>query len=332
MKIKITDEIEKVISGLGNKTIQRSGLMIYAAMYSLNRRKNKHGYFACNSAYLHSINSRYSRIVKAFIEAGIINYRENIKPHPTDIFKSIRTKDYSVENKRSMRYKFLIDVSAGREIDVPLATNRKYRWYEIVANSLAYLGYEPKIGRDSFGRRVHYPLIQHYKTELKNKGLWIIDAKTSQPRLLYTIMKERGIEDIRYNHIFENEIDFYLYIAEELCLDPLPGEDGFRDAAKNLFPQWLNSSGYVSNNKIFQLFPVASAFIKSLKVNNYKDCASFMQREEAKIWIDDLLQNIPVDFALPVHDSLIVKAEDFNLVLGYCKDRHPEIRFDDREL
>ena len=73
--------------------------------------------------------------------------------------------------------------------------------------------------------------------------------------------------------------------------------------------------------------PIASKFIKELKAKSYKNSAKFLQREEAKIWIDDLLNYLPVEFALPVHDCLIVKQKDCNEVLEYCIGKYPEIDF-----
>ena len=55
--------------------------------------------------------------------------------------------------------------------------------------------------------------------------------------------------------------------------------------------------------------------------------SSHLQRVESKIWIDDLLNNIPCDWALPVHDSIIVKEEDLERVYEYCKMKYPNIRF-----
>jgi len=95
---------------------------------------------------------------------------------------------------------------------------------------------------------------------------------------------------------------------------------------------WLNSNGYVQDVNIHKLFPEVSKFIKSLKNKNYKDAASFLQREEAKIWIDDLLENLPVDFGLTIHDSLIIRDKDAIKVLKYCKDKYPQIEFDVKEL
>lgn len=332
LKIRITQQIKNSINNLGNRTARKSGLKVYTALYLRNERKNKHGYFDCPSAYLISINGRYYKVIDQFIKDGIIKYQTNLKADTEDLFgPAIITKNYSPEHGYCMKYKFLISIEDGEEIEVDFKSDREYRWYNIIKDSLTELGYEVNISRDSFGRRVYHTVLNKYKTELKGKGLYVIDSITSQPRLLYSIMKKRGIVDKHYNFIFENGLNIYDYLVTELGLKGDENKTAKKEA-KDLFMFWINSSGYVPDFKINSLFPVASGFIKKLKSKNYKDSAAFLQREEARIWIDDLLENIPTNFALPVHDSLIVKHEDFQIVLQYCKDKYPDLRFDYYEL
>jgi hypothetical protein len=231
-----------------------------------------------------------------------------------------------------MKYKFIINIEDGEEIEVEFKSDRDYRWHRIIKSSLIELGYKPNIIRDTFGRRVYYSELNNYKAKFKGKDLYVIDSVTSQPRLLYLIMKQRNVVDKYYNAIFENDIiDFYEQLASELELTATKKKTA-RDRAKSLFGFWLNGKGNVPDFKISPLFPIATGFVKALKRQNYKDSSSLLQREEAHIWIDDLLENIPTSFALPVHDSLIVKAEDLVAVLQYCKDKYPDLRFDYKEL
>ena len=325
MKIILPEKIKNSINSLGNKTRKKNALKIYAALYGSNKRKNEKGYFSCPSTYLRKINARYHDIMERFIADGIIDFKKTMKIDPKDIFQSIVSKTYSSQLGYCMQYKFLIDISNGEDVEVDMSTNKKERWFELTANSLIELGYEPKITRDNFGRRVYYPLIQDYKTELKNKGLCIIDAKTSQPRLLWLIMKDRGIIDPNYHRIFSNNLDLYNYLATTLNLPN-------RDAGRDLFVNWLNGKGYVQDLRIEKIFPIATCFIRGLKKQFYKDSASFMQRAESKIWIDDLLENLPVEFALPVHDSLIIKEADYEKVMEYCQAKYPEIEFKRKEI
>jgi hypothetical protein len=90
---------------------------------------------------------------------------------------------------------------------------------------------------------------------------------------------------------------------------------------------WLNGNGYVPNYGIHTLFPFVSSFLKNLKKGNYKNSGSLLQRIESKIWIDDILNNIPCDFAIPIHDSVIVKEEDVENVLKYCQAKYPQLKF-----
>ena len=318
MKVKITPQVQSVINNIGNVTLKNSALKLWAGLYRMSSRKNKHGFFDCPSSYLESINARYSKIIKVFIEEGLIEYYKTIHPDQTDIFKTTEKKYYDTKRGVCMKYRFLVDFTDATEVEVEMDNFRKYRWYQVIENSLKQLGYEVKISRDSFGQRVHHPVIPVYKTELKDRGFAVIDAVASQPKLVYLMMKNRGIVDDNFNEAFEK--DFYDYVVKKLDLDN-------RKMAKDLFMYWLNSSGYVPNYKIHLLFPIASKFIKSLKTKNYKDSSAYLQRQESKIWIDDLLNNIPVDFALPIHDSFIVKDKDGYEVLEYCKTKYPDVDF-----
>jgi len=318
MKIVIPEEVIDCISKTGNKTAQVSGYKIYAGLVRMNHRKNMHGYFPCPSEYLEAINKRYIRTIKALKDAGILKPYTRSMQHPKDIFDSVEKRYYNVNKGVCIKYKFLIDISKGRIVEIDFENKRKLKWYSIVESSINKLGYKGTISRDTFGRRVHHPAIATYKEDLKGAGFALIDAKCSQPKLLLNIIKAQGIVDANYERAFD--IDFYNYLVKELDLAD-------RAQAKDLFMFWLNSSGYVPNYKIHILFPGASSFIKGLKSKYYKDASSYLQRIEAEIWIDDLLVNIPVDFALPVHDCLIVKDKDVYDVLAYCEGKYSDIDF-----
>lgn len=324
MKIIIPQKVADSIKSIGNKTAQKSAYKIYAALYMRDIRKNRVGFFDVPSTYLESINKRYNRAINKFLEDGIIEYFKRPVEGP-DIFTTIYKKYYNKKHHICMKYRFLIDITQGIEKEMDMDNPNNKRWYEITKNTLINLGYEPKIKRDSHGRRVYHNAIYDYKNYLHKKGLSVIDAKCSQPRLLYLSMKERGVIDQEYFNIFENGLDFYTELIEKI------GEED-RDSAKDLFMFWLNSEKYVPNSKIHKLFPVASKYLKTLKNKNHKDSSATLQREEAKIWIDDLLENIPTEFALTIHDSLIIKTKDSNRILKYCKDKYPQIEFDVKEL
>jgi hypothetical protein len=319
MKVEINDKIKSIIDEMPyNKTVKKNALKIYAALYILSSRKNKFGYFPVPSVYLMSVNKRYFRIIDYFEEKKLIRAWTRPVIDEDNVFNVIDKKYYNVDRGICMRYKFLIETD-GFNIDVDMMTNKHFRWYELIQESLLNIGYEDvKITRDGFGRRVHHSAIREYKNELI--GYWTIDAIASQPRLLYLDMREKGIVDTRYNEIFENEEDFYLEIENALNLSD-------RQSAKDLFMFWVNSRGYVPNFDIHKLFPVASKYIKSYKSGDYKNMGSHLQRTESKIWIDDILNNIPTDWALPVHDCVIVKEEDADRVLNWCERRWSDLKF-----
>ena len=326
MKIIIPQKVIDSVNEFKRKDVKEAAYKIYCALKGREDRKNPQtGYFDVPSSYLKSINSNYNRAIDKFIEHGIIQYYSRPSTDEKNIFMSVEKKYYNKTLGFCMKYKFLIDTEIGTEYDFDVENPNNMRWYEIIKSSLISLAYEPNISRDTFGRRVHHNAIYNHKSFLKDKGFSIIDAKCSQPRLLYLIMKEKGIYDKDYYDIFESSSDFYNTIVEKLNLKT-------RQQAKDLFMFWINADGYVPNTGIFQLFQNTSNFIKSLKTRSYKDASAFLQRREAKIWIDDLLENIPTNFALPIHDALLIKTTDVNKVLSYCKNKYSQIEFDFKEL
>jgi hypothetical protein len=319
MIVEVNDKIKSIINEMPfNKTVKNNAFKIYAALYILSKRKNKFGYFPVPSGYLVTINKRYSNIIKYFEERELIKSYTRPVQDDNDIFKIVNKKYYDVNKGICMKYKFLISTD-GESVDVDMVTNKYFRWYDIIQSSLLEAGYEDiKISRDSFGRRVHHSGIRDYKQDFK--GHYTIDAIASQPRLLWLDMKEKGIIDSEYNNIFDNDMDFYREVEYKLKLND-------RQEAKDLFMYWVNGHGYVPNFEIHKLFPVVSAYIKNYKSGDYKNMGSHLQRIESKIWIDDLLNHIPTDWALPVHDCIIVKEEDVDRVYDWCKSKYTNIKF-----
>jgi hypothetical protein len=258
-----------------------------------------------------------------FVENKIIDFYKKAYSDENDIFNTIYRKSYNVEKGICAKYKFLINVETGDEIEVDMTTNKTNRWYEIIENSLIESGFEVKITRDSFGRRVHHSAIRDYKRDFL--GYYTIDSISSQPRLLYLYLKEHGVVDEKFNSIFEMEKDFYLETANSLNFEGSNSEK--RKEAKELFLFWINGNGYVPTYEIHYLYPEVSKFLKNYKKGNYKSVGSLLQRIESKIWIDDILNNIPCDWALPIHDCVVVKAEDADRVLQYAISKYSQLRF-----
>jgi hypothetical protein len=319
MNIKVSKEVKKAINDMPyNKTVKTNAIKIYAALYLKSHLRNSNGFFPVPSEYLQSINKRYYIIMEYFIKSGIIDFYKKAYQDDDDIFNTIYRKSYNKEKGICAKYKFLVNIEVGDDVEVDMVTNRYNRWYEIIENSLVETGFDVKITRDSFGRRVHHSAIREYKSDFK--GYYTIDSVCSQPRLLFIHLQQKGIVDETYNNIFENDLDFYGEVAHKLNLES-------RQDAKDLFMFWLNGNGYVPNYKIHSLFPVVSSFLKNIKKGNYKNSGSLLQRMESKIWIDDILNEIPCDFALPIHDSVIVKEKDVDNILMYCQGKYPQLKF-----
>lgn len=325
MIIKLPKEVKRAINDMPfNKTVKNNAIKIYAALYTKSHLKNSQGYFPVPSEYLQSVNKRYTNILNYFIEKNIIDFYKKAYQDDNDIFNTIYRKSYNKELGICAKYKFLINTEVGDEINIDMVTNKYNRWYEIIENSLIESGFDIKISRDNFGRRVHHSAIRDYKEDFK--GYYTIDSICSQPRLLYLQLKQKGtIIDDNFIDIFENNKDFYLETANLLELEGSKKDK--RDEVKNIFMFWINGKGYVPNFKIHMLYPNVSQYLKKQKSGNYKSIASTLQRLESKIWIDDILNNIPSNWALPVHDSVIVKEKDADKILEYCQSKYPELRF-----
>ena len=324
MVIEINEKIKSIINAMPyNKTVKTNAIKIYAALYMLSNRKNKFGYFPVPSDYLKSINVRYFKIMDWFETNGMIAAYTRPVQDENDIFNIKNKKYYDVSKGICMKYRFLIPIE-GESFDINMATNRHFRWYELIQNSLIQAGYEDiKITRDSFGRRVHHSGIRDYKKDFI--GLYSIDAVASQPRLLFIDMKSKGIIDQNYMDIFESDKDFYLEVQYMLKLES-------KEAAKELFMFWINGRGYVPNYNIHTIFPKASEYIKNYKSGGYKDMSSHLQRIESKIWIDSIMNDIPTDWAISIHDSVIVRKEDAQAVFDFIVSRFPDMKIKMSEL
>lgn len=330
----IPKELDYLLATQKRKDKRQRTIKIYSAL--LYKRGKNDGYFQCPSAYLEKVSGRYYETMKEFIKHGIITY-QSFNLDESDLFSTRRKKYYNTKNGTCMRYKFLIDIEDGREIDDYDYTElyEGERWHGITRKSLLDLGYtDIKIKRDNFSRRLHTNITGNigegysYKDLLSGGDYWTIDAKTCQPRLLWLYLQEIGLQDKNLNYIFENNIDFYDFIIEKI--EALEN----RDDAKELFVSWINGNGYMDAEKaiIKDIFPQTNYFMRNFKKRDYKNICRLLQYREATIFIDDILNNIPLDFALTVHDSIIVKKEDVEKAYDWITERHPKIKFEASEI
>lgn len=343
--IIIPKEVEFLLNEIKDSRVRKRLIKVYEAL--LFKRADSKDFFDVPSSYLKKVNVRYYKAIDLLIEYGIIEYKKNeYEPYhrynDTSLFENKITKSYSVNGNKCMQYRFLINVDEGSvekfEIDVDNLYKNK-RWYNLTKKSLLELGLEPRIGRDNFSRRLHTNvtgtlglkiedggIINSYKDYCK--GYYSVDGVTSQPRLLWLHLKEIGLYDKNLNYVFENDLDFYEYVGSKI---ELLGEtiEEKRSSAKDLFASWINGKGYLEGVQcdIRTIFPVANTYITNYKSDSYKNFCKLLQYKESKIWIDDLLENCPTDFALSVHDSLIIKKKDIDTVLEYCKNKYPQLKF-----
>lgn len=334
--MKIGKELNYLLSLQKRKDAKDRIIKVYEAL--LYKKNNNKSWFDCPSAYLVKVSPRYNKVIKLLLEHKIIDF-QSLNYDESDLFNPRRKKYYNTEKGICMRYKFLVDVEEGYEYDFK-SPNDLYddeKWFQKTRYSLLQLNFSPNdllIKRDNFSRRLHTNITGSingsisYKDLLSGGDYYVIDSKTSQPRLLWITMNEIGLNDKNLNYIFENGLDFYDYI-----IDRIPTLNT-RDEAKELFTSWINGTGYIDSDKVAirDIFSVANTFIRNYKTKSYKDVCKLLQNKEANIFIDDLLNNSPVEFTLSVHDSLIVKKQDKDIVLDYCRKRQPNLIFNCEEI
>jgi hypothetical protein len=342
----IPPELEQVLKSIKHKKKLYSLIAIYNGFLFKHNKSNKEGrneYFDVPSNYLEKIRSKPAEYRDILVKNNIIEYyTKNEKRYyedPSDIFSDEivkRKKYYNTNTGQCMKYRFLINTSIGKEIEIDIKTEYDERsFYKITKKSLEYLSLEPRIILDSFSRRLHTNItnnigikisdddnINSYKElfKLYNEKYCSIDAIQCQPRLLYNFLKENNIDiDIEFEEVILKN-NFYEYLKDELNLIE-------RDLSKKEFVKWLNGEVFHSSEKIKSLFPKVNNFITGYKQNNgYKSLSKKLQIIESNIFIHDILNNIEndlnIDFCLSVHDSLIIKYNDLEKVYDYCYKKY----------
>lgn len=359
----ITKELEYLLSLQKRKDARERTKKVYNAL--LYKKGKSNGFFQCPSSYLKKTSSQYSKAISLLIDHSIIAF-QSFNIDDSDLFNPRRKKYYNTETGACIRYKFLVDTETGYEEDLDIDFKAMYdneKWYSKTRLSLLELGFNHEdlnIKRDNFSRRLHTNITGNigdgnsYKDLLSGGDYWTIDAKTCHPRLLWQLLKEVDQDDENLSYVFDNNIDFYDYIIQNIpsilrenedMVEALKKMDDYvydeehikscnRIAAKEAFMSWINGTGYVNEDikPITKLFPIANNHIRGFKSNSYKDMARLLQYKEATIFIDDLLSNIDIDFCLTMHDSLIVKTADVEKALSYCQNKYPELIFEAKEI
>lgn len=354
----VPKELDYLLSLQKRKDAKERIKKVYNAL--VYKKGNNKGFFNCPSAYLLKASPRYNKVVSLLLEHKIIDF-QSFNYDESDMFNVRRKKHYNTENGTCIRYKFLIDVETGYEDETSIDFCSLYdneKWYMKTRYSLLQLGFSPdelNIKRDNFSRRLHTNITGNigdgysYKDLLSGGEYFTIDAKTFHPRLLWLLLKEREQNDENLSYIFDNNIDFYDYILENApsilrvnneMNESLKGTEDYvyddnhnknveRQIAKEAFMSWVNGTGYIDEDirPITKLFPIANNYIRGYKSTNYKEMCRLLQYRETKIFIDGILNNIPLEFCLTVHDSIIVRKEDVDMAMLYCQNLYPELVF-----
>lgn len=336
----IPKELDYVLRLQKRKDAQERIIKVYEAL--LYKKGNNKVWFDCPSSYLKKISGQYNKVIPTLIEYGIIEYKSCNKGIEKDEDLFTQSKIYNKKYyypTQAIKYRFLIDTEEGYNYDFNVKNNLydDEKWFIKTKWSLEQIGFKNNliIKRDNFSRRLHTNITSSiegslsYKDVLGDDDYWTIDSKTSHPRLLWLHLKEIGLEDKNLNYIFDNDLDFYEYIIEKIPVLKHNDKEIERKNAKDLFASWINGTGYLDLDKVVirDIFSVANMFIRNYKTSSYKDICKLLQYKESVIFIDDLLNNCPVEFCLTVHDSLIVKEKDKDLIFKYCQDKYPNLKF-----
>jgi len=340
IEIIITPQLQITLDQLKRKDSKLNLLKIYNALVFKNLKFNKtksNLFFPIPSAYLEKINSRYYNYINMLLDNNIIDYLSN---NSIDVYNESnitedvihRKKYYNTVTNQCMQYKFTSDITVGKTIEIDLDINNLYKknnWYNLTKKSLNdILLPESHIKRDSFSRRLHTCITANtgvkefssYKTYLNALGGYNnIDIVECQPSLLLQVVELRFIDE---NYKIG---EIYAQI------------DTDREKAKKIFVQWLNSEIDAMPRVVNELFPLMSLYVKHCKQRSgYKALANKLQYKESNIVIDDLLNNInqelKVDFALTVHDSIICKKEDAEKIKKWCEKKYTYLKFRNESL
>ncbi|MFO7970068.1 MAG: hypothetical protein R6U15_08185, partial [Candidatus Izemoplasmatales bacterium] len=143
VKIKVPEEVENILSDVGNKTKQKALLKVYNALTLKSKYKNKKGYFEVSSRYFKKVNGRYHKILDYLEKHNIIKvlkreYLQGEKYGPSDLFvDKIEKVSYSTKLGICKRYKFLIDIEKGNEYEIEFNDPKlDKKWYKKLKSSL----------------------------------------------------------------------------------------------------------------------------------------------------------------------------------------------------
>ena len=347
-------EIENLLNSLKrNKTFKKSLIEVFNSLVFLKKTKpewkfskrglSRYSYFDAPSGYLKGVNSRYKDHINILLQNKIIDYYSKneslLERHLFEDDIVIKPRYYDTKNNQCIKYRFLIDIDKGKKQNIIKKNpNKNKSWYKITLKSLREVGLDGIIKRDSFGRRLNTRVtmntgikldtenssmeVESYKDYLRmfHRGKYsMVDASCCQPTIMHEHLKTKGVIDPNFNYPFENNLDFYQYLADiGLSID--------RNDAKSKYTQWQNGRYHDIEDNFKNFFKISTDYIRRIKkMNGYKRVCQIITCMESKIFIDDLLSNINLEFCLTIHDSLLVRTEDLPACKEYCNKKYGNI-------
>lgn len=213
------------------------------------------------------------------------------------------------------------------EFNARFITSPNRHYYQ--AHLQTILDGEWRLTADGFSGRFHSnvsnmfkPLRSLLRVDGEPGTLGETDIKNSQPLFLAVAAKEQGVDDRKYMQLCEEGL-IYEHIAGRLGV--------LRESAKEeIIKFFYAKNGYRSTAKsVFELeFPRIGAFIRQVKTKDHKRLSRQMQVAERKLVIDTVCERLkrlkPEMFMTTIHDAVVAKKPDCDLVLSVMKEAFAE--------
>ena len=337
--MKAEDVLSIPLSKIKRKDRRKNLINIFNLLLRLNKKNNFNkeedriinNYFSVPSLLLKKINHRYKPLIEILLDNDIIDYfsmQEDNELFAISNHSQNKTLSYSTKLNQSIQYIFKIDTN---DIEIEEMTYNN-NWFNIINKSLKELDLDSKIFRCNYGRRIHHKIsldmnievegtfIRSYKDffnlpQHKDKYK-VIDIKHSQPTLLHNLMKEKGFSCEVFFNLIEKGLDIYEYIKDNIT------SINDREEAKRLFQRFISKDDKSIEIKgLNKLFKGVKVFSSVINKEGYKNLNKLLQRTESKLVIDNLLNNLDIDFCVTVHDSFIIKNNEVDRVYKYLNER-----------
>lgn len=166
------------------------------------------------------------------------------------------------------------------------------------------------------------------KEIMKQNDLVQIDLANSQFAILSHMMEKEGYDTKDFN-LFKNAAYNGTLYDEAM---KLVGDDCRKDTKTTFFESLFskNNSKSKRKEKLLNKYPTVGEYITKIKnKKTYKDFSIGLQREESKIFIDNLYPRIKkeIETVITKHDAFIIKRDKIEKVMNIIDDYFKEINF-----